>query len=91
MSDNPKYVIEQGVPIPDRIEHGNRDPDSLFGVMRRMNVGDSILLLPLPGKTLCQQRGNAYASARAMRTRDKSNVKFTIKNEGEGLRVWRIE
>ena len=89
MSNNQKYVIEHGVPIPER--HGNCDSDSLAGTMRRMKAGDSIFFLPPPGKTILQQRGHVYASARIIRIREKSPAKFTIKTEGEGIRVWRVQ
>ena len=44
----------------------------------QMKIGDSFL-------TDRQRRSNLYNSARA------SGIKVSIRNEGDGIRVWRVE
>ncbi len=78
-----KYKIEKGVPMISTLPHGNRDPNSFMGTLRRMEVGDSFFA---EGKTTMA----AGAAARVIRQRDGGNARYASRTVEGGVRIWRI-
>lgn len=71
------HVIEKGVPIPPS-SGGGRKPKYPW---REMKVGDSFFVEGEPIKL----RNSLYPLA------TRHNIKLTIRTEGNGVRVWRVE
>jgi hypothetical protein len=77
MSEEPFPEIEKGVPIPPR--EGRTRPDSFAGHLRKMEVGDSIIVNQ-------RQRNGAFASAHTLK------IKLLSRQQSDGtIRIWRIE
>lgn len=71
------YQIEKGVPIPPPASPGKSDPNSVMGLLRSMEVGDS-LLIDKPQK-------EAPVHSRIV------GKKFTTRKVSENqTRIWRV-
>lgn len=73
--------IEKGIPLPAPAKGAGRplDPNSVAGMMRAMQKGDSMLLT---------------CSGQQVRDRARKNIgkgKYAVRKNGEGFRVWRIK
>jgi len=75
--------IDNLVPIPEENRSGMGRPEKY--PFSKLEVGDSILFDPEPAGSL--SRPAAAARTRAMRT----DMKFTCRKEGTGVRIWRIK
>jgi len=70
------FKIEKGVPIPG--QHNNR---GMAQTLRLLEIGDSFVA---PGKNSSIRSNMAYIARRTGR-------KFVARQEGEGVRIWRIQ
>lgn len=83
MQENPPigtFAIEQGIPIPPK-----RGPTLDTAIPLDMKVNDSFYVAP----ELCK-RTSIHGSL-LKRVMDQRGWRFTIRREGEGTRVWRIQ
>lgn len=69
------YKIEKGVPLPAPRE------DSATGFMRRMEIGDSMVL----------DKPIGIVSRLAYQTAKGTGKKFTCRTVDGGVRVWRVQ
>jgi hypothetical protein len=76
------FVIETGIalPPPKRGRGSQPNPNSLSGVMRRMEIGESVFV---SGRSV--QRSSV--GSRADRLKPK---KFSVRTVEGGVRVWRV-
>jgi len=70
------FKIEKGIPIPTKFRNSG-----IAATMRAMEVGDSFVA---PGKNSSIRSNMAYITRRTGR-------KFVARQEGEGVRIWRIQ
>jgi len=70
------FKIEKGVPIPG--QYNNR---GMAKTLRVMEIGDSFVA---PGKNSSIRSNMAYITRRTGR-------KFVARQDGEGVRIWRIQ
>lgn len=76
MSSNGRLPIEKGVPLPLRKKHDSRYD------WENMEIGDSIFVPDGKAKSL---GSCAYSWSR----RNHVDWGFTVREEGEGCRIWR--
>ena len=69
------YAIEQNVPIPPNRGPGVVNPDSLLGTLRRMQVGESVLV---------EKRSSVGSFSKL------PGKKFTSRTVEGGTRIWRV-
>lgn len=69
------YVIEQHVPIPPSRGPGVVNPDSLMGTLRRMQIGESVLV---------EKRSSIGSFSKL------PGMKFTSRTVEGGTRIWRV-
>ena len=77
------YEIRKGIPVPARKGYKERDPESFQGQLRRMEVGDSMIVDDKP-------RGGINSSC--CQVRHDEGFKFKIRKiEGENTYgIWRV-
>lgn len=71
--------IEKNIKMPDR-KHGK-----FFDTLRKMEVGDSILLPPVT------KRLRANIGSNIKNKLYEEGYKFATRNMSDGLRIWRVE
>lgn len=75
-----RYKIEDNIPVPP-LRTGGTSNAGLTDTLRRMEVGQSVLVKDSNSKTV----GGFFAFLR--RT---SGSKFTLRKQGNDVRVWRL-
>lgn len=75
------YKIESGIPVSSCKIGGPRNPNSLRGTIRRLKVGESFY-------ANCT-KATANGTVQAVRAEDKS-LRFAVRVEGTGHRIWRV-
>lgn len=70
------YSIEKGIPVPPIVAPSEPKPDSLLGTLRRMEVGDSVLL---------EKRTSVGSMSKL------PGKRFTSRTVDGGTRVWRVQ
>lgn len=73
------YVIEKNITLP-AARGGRSDPNSFFGTLRRLQVGDSVIVRR-------RQQSTSVACAKA---RKETGYRYATRRVGEGTRVWRV-
>jgi hypothetical protein len=72
-----EIIIETGILIPPKKRATNTGEVQALTALAQANIGDSIYL-------------ESDLGARS-RIAEKYNIKFTVRKEGEGYRIWRTE
>ena len=78
----PKYVILKGMPVPRNGKE--KDPESLRGKLRGMDVGDCLVAAGINPKT-------ASASVRLQCKESKDGRKYTTRIIDRVVHVWRLK
>lgn len=81
MEDSEKYEINKNVPVIPPRHGGGRPLGKLSRTIRALNVGDSFYF---PTKYTGASRKEIYRAGRTV------GISVTIRDEAEGLRVWRL-
>ncbi len=92
-----QITIDKGVAIPPRTYGGRTPQPAPFG-LDRMQVGDSAYI-PVTAQPTAAKKPTAkervgelqsYLSGRCKDHRDLKSGKWTIRANGEGVRIWRV-
>lgn len=73
------FTIEHDIPMPE----ATRNQRTTKYPFSKMNVGDSF--------TAAVKAESLVASARAWAKRQNNGFKFSVRPEGSGARLWRVE
>ena len=91
------YKIDKGIPLPPANRGrsiGSKDPNSRMGVIRRMEVGDSVFFERPAGMKANRLSITICATVRVIRKRDIPNFNYatrtTIEDGKPGVRLWRL-
>ena len=78
--------IDRGIPIPPRTR-----PTSARYPFQDMQIGDSIYL---PGQRVDRRKGEPFHMQKAVRYAyiygARHGMRFAARNEGDGVRIWRV-
>ncbi len=86
MQQQTAFVIERGIPLPERVRPG-RKRGGLAERFRTMKKGDSLFVaetLRPPRSVKAQAHNKSYPGKRAVRV-------WAHKDFGPGVRVWRVK
>ena len=77
------FEVERNIPVPDEYGGGRAGKYPWRG----MDVGDSF---HVPSAGLDRSLLQTRMSARAVNTGNRLGTKYTVRIDGDGVRVWRI-